>query len=57
MDTFYGFVMRIVALSILRTVLEYILPQGNIKKSAGKVIGLVILLAVVQPVVQLLENL
>ena len=57
MDTFYGYVMRIVALSILRTVLEYILPQGNIKKSAGKVIGLVILLAVVQPVVQLLENL
>ncbi|HMM30907.1 MAG TPA: stage III sporulation protein AF [Clostridia bacterium] len=57
MDTFYGFVMRIVALSILRTVLEYILPQGNIKKSAGKVIGLVILLAVVQPVVQLLQNL
>ena len=57
MDGFYGFVMRIVALSILRTVLEYILPQGNIKKSAGKVIGLVILLAVVQPVVQLLENL
>ena len=57
MDGFYGFVMRIVALSILRTVLEYILPQGNIKKSAGKVIGLVILLAVVQPLVQLLENL
>ena len=57
MDTFYGFVMRIVALSILRTVLEYILPQGNIKKSACKVIGLAILLAVAQPVVRLLGTL
>lgn len=57
MESFYGFVMRIVALSILRTVLEYILPQGNIKKSASKVIGLVILLAVVEPVAQLLKSL
>lgn len=54
MEVFYGFVMRIVALSILRTVLEYILPQGNIKKSACRIIGLVILLAVVQPIVELI---
>jgi stage III sporulation protein AF len=52
MEIFYGFVMRIVALSILRTVLEYILPQGNIKKSACRIIGLVILLAIVQPVAE-----
>lgn len=57
MDAFYGFVMRIAALSILRTVLEYILPQGNIKKSACKVIGLVILLVIAQPVVWFLETL
>ncbi|HWR19056.1 MAG TPA: stage III sporulation protein AF [Clostridia bacterium] len=54
MEVFYGFVMRIVALSILRTVLEYILPQGNIKKSACRIIGLVILLAVVQPIAELI---
>jgi len=54
MEIFYGFVMRIVALSILRTVLEYILPQGNIKKSACRIIGLVILLAIVQPVAELI---
>ncbi len=54
MEVFYGFVMRIVALSILRTVLEYILPQGNIKKSACRIIGLVILLAMVQPIAELI---
>ncbi|HWS29841.1 MAG TPA: stage III sporulation protein AF [Clostridia bacterium] len=54
MEVFYGFVMRIVALSILRTVLEYILPQGNIKKSACRIIGLVILLAIVEPVAELI---
>lgn len=57
MESFYGFVMRVVALSILQTLLAYILPQGNIKKSAMKVIGLVILLAVVQPVAEFLSGL
>ncbi len=52
MDSFYGFVMRIAALSILRTVLEYILPQGSMKRSACRVIGLAILLAVAEPVAQ-----
>ncbi|MEG1547804.1 MAG: hypothetical protein RR232_01935 [Clostridia bacterium] len=47
-------VIRIVAISILSCLLEYILPQGTLKRSAMRVIGLIMLINIAEPIIQAL---
>ena len=56
MAVLFEIVTQVVVLSILACLFEYILPQGNLNKSACRAIGILILISVAEPVLALLRR-
>lgn len=50
MELIYSISMRICVTAILGAVIEYILPEGTLKRSAVRAVGLVMLINIAEPV-------
>lgn len=53
---FVGWVMTIAAMGVLSALLEALLPEGPLRKTALVAIGLVMLIAIASPLVKLISG-
>ncbi len=47
----FELIMRVTATSVAGCLMEYALPEGNLKKSASRAIDIVLLVSIAEPII------
>ena len=56
MQTLYGWVLQVASIGVLASLFEMLLPKGNIKRFGRVMLSLTVVIALLKPVVSLLNG-